>query len=67
MNSFPVVRFPQAVRVRVPEGMPAAIQAAARKHHTSPPEWVRQLLLRGLEAEGLSLRADGQLEDATRR
>ena len=63
MQGAYTIRFPEALRLRVPRGMPAAVEAAARKHHTSSPEWVRQLLLRGLAAEGLRLR-DGRVEEA---
>jgi hypothetical protein len=49
------IRFPDRMRLRAPRGLPAAIEIAARRHHTSPSEWARQTLLRGLEAEGLRL------------
>ena len=55
------IRFPEALRLRVPRGLPAAVATAARRHHTSAPEWVRQTLLRSLEAEGVRLR-DGEIE-----
>lgn len=55
-------RFPEALRLRVPAGMPAAVQAAAKRHHTSPPEWIRQAILRGLSAEGLRLGDGGAIE-----
>jgi len=57
------VRFPEALRLRVPRGLPAAVEAVARRHHTTAPEWVRQTLLRSLEADGVRLR-DGQVEVA---
>jgi hypothetical protein len=50
-----VVHFPDSLRLRVPRGLPAAVQQAAKRHHTTPAEWARQTLLRGLEAEGLQL------------
>src|SRR5215813_3978045 len=54
-------RLPEALRFRVPRGLPAAIQTAARRHHSTGAEWVRQTLLRGLESEGLRL-VDGEIE-----
>ena len=62
MHNASTTRFPEALRLRVPRGLPAAVKAAARRHHTSAPEWVRQVLLRGLELEGLRLR-DGSVEE----
>ena len=68
MHGAPLIRFPEALRLRCPRGLPAAVEAVARKHHTSGPEWVRQTLLRAVEAEGVCLRRDGQIEirDAAR-
>lgn len=56
------VRLPQSLTLRVPAGLPQAVQAAARRRHMSPPEWARQVLLQGLMAEGLRLGDAGQLE-----
>jgi hypothetical protein len=53
--------FPEMLRARVPAGLTAAVAAAARRHHTSAPEWVRQVILRCLAAEGVRLR-DGEIE-----
>ena len=55
------VHFPDKVRLRVPRGLPAALQEAARRQNTTPSEWARRTLLRGLEAEGLAL-LDGRIE-----
>lgn len=55
------VRFPVRIGLRVPRGMPAAVEIAAKQRHTSPSEWARQALLRGLEAEGVRL-CDGRAE-----
>jgi hypothetical protein len=55
------IRFPDRFRLRVPRGLPGAIELAALRHHTSPSEWARQVLLRGLEAEGVRLR-DGRAQ-----
>jgi len=63
MQVASTVRFPEALRLRVPRGLPAAVEAVARRHHTTAPEWVRQTLLRSLEADGVRLR-DGQVEVA---
>jgi predicted HicB family RNase H-like nuclease len=50
------VRFPERFRLRAPRGLSAALELAAERHHTSPSEYARQALLKGLEADGLSLR-----------
>jgi hypothetical protein len=60
-DSDPTIRFPDRMRLRAPKGLPAAIEIAARRHHTSPSEWARQTLIRGLEAEGLEL-VDGRIK-----
>jgi hypothetical protein len=49
-------RFPEDLRVRAPRGAKAAIVAAAQLKHTSNAEYVRQALLRSLEADGVRLR-----------
>ena len=54
----PVVHFPDSLRLRVPRGLTAAVQAAAKQHHTTPAEWARQTLLRGLAADGVQLSAE---------
>jgi len=51
----PIVHFPDSMRLRVPRGLPAAVQLAAKQRHTTAAEWARQTLLRGLEAEGVRL------------
>jgi predicted transcriptional regulator len=58
----PTVHFPQSLRLRVPQGLPEALQTAAKQRHTTPSEWARQALLRGLEAQGVRL---STLEAAT--
>jgi len=55
------VRFPEKLRLRTPRGLSAALELAAGRNHTSPAEWARQALLRGLAAEGVSLR-DGEVK-----
>jgi hypothetical protein len=57
-----MVRFADALRVRVPAGLPDAIEIAARRRHTTSSEWLRQALLRNLENEGLFLRESGRIE-----
>jgi hypothetical protein len=54
-------RFPDAMRVRVPPGLRAAVAAAAHRRHQSSPEWVRQTILHRLEADGVRVR-DGDVE-----
>jgi hypothetical protein len=49
-------RFPEDLRVKAPRGVRAAIAAAAQLKHTSHSEYVRQALLRSLEADGVKLR-----------
>jgi hypothetical protein len=50
------VHYPEKMRLRLPRGMPEALALAAGQHHTTPSEWVRQALLRGLEADGVCIR-----------
>jgi hypothetical protein len=49
-------RFPESLRVKAPRGAHAAIAAAAQIKNTSNSEYVRQALLRILEADGVKLR-----------
>jgi len=60
----PSVRFPDKLRLRTPKGLPRAIEIAAAARHTQPSEWARQALLRCLEADGLTLLPDGQIDAA---
>jgi hypothetical protein len=55
-------RFPNWMRLRVPAGMNAAVKAAARQQHQGSTEWCRQVILAGLERQGLHLTPDGQVE-----
>ena len=57
------ITFPDTLRLKVPRGLQLAIRQAAGKRHTTPAEWARQVLLRGLEAEGVRL-CDGKPERA---
>jgi len=52
------IHFPTSLHLRVPHGLPKAVQQAAKQRHQTPAEWLRQTLLRGLEAEG------GRLSDS---
>jgi hypothetical protein len=54
-------RFPEDLRAKAPRGAKAAIAAAAERRQISHSEYVRQALLRSLEADGVSLRR-GQVE-----
>src|SRR5262245_37493585 len=56
------VRLPQKLGCRVPRGLPAAGDAAAKRRHQSPSEWVRQALLCVLEQDGVRL-CDGRVLD----
>jgi hypothetical protein len=49
-------RFPEDLRVKAPRDARAAIAAAAEIKNTSHSEYVRQALLRCLEADGVKLR-----------
>jgi uncharacterized protein (DUF1778 family) len=49
-------RFPEDLRVKAARGARAAIAAAAELKNTSYSEYVRQALLRCLEADGVRLR-----------
>jgi hypothetical protein len=62
MQAAYAVRFPEALRLRAPAGMNAAVEAAARRRHTSGPEWIRQAILRSLEVEGLRLGDGGEIK-----
>ncbi len=48
--------FPEDLRVKAPRGLHEAIAAAAQRNHTTQSEWIRQSILRALEADGLGLR-----------
>src|SRR5437868_1283740 len=58
MQSASTVHYPDKIRLRVPRGLPDALRLAARQRHTTPAEWARQALLRGLEAQGVQLREE---------
>jgi hypothetical protein len=64
MPGVPTVHFPDKLRLRVPRGLPAALKLAAIQRHTTPAEWARQALLRGLEAEGVRLSDMRQATDS---
>jgi hypothetical protein len=48
-------RFPEDLRIEAPRGARAAVAAAAELKNTSHSEYVRQALLRCLEADGVRL------------
>jgi hypothetical protein len=56
------LHYPARLRLRTPKGLPAAIEMAARHRHTTPAEYARQALLRSIEADGVRLLPDGQIE-----
>ena len=62
----PTVHFPASLRLRVPQGLPEALQIAARQKHATASEWARQALLRGLEAEGVRLGDEAAPDKAER-
>jgi len=49
-------RFPEDLRVKAPRGARTAIATAARLKHTTQSEYVRQAILRCLDADGVNLR-----------
>lgn len=62
-----VHRFPQRMALRVPAGLPRAVEAAARLQFTSPSEWARRALLHALQADGVCLGADGRVTSGPAR
>ena len=59
----PIGRYPDRLTLRVPLGLPQAIEAAARRQLTSPPEYVREeALLNALSVDGVRLGADGNID-----
>ena len=56
------VRLPDKMRLRVPRGLPAAVQIAASRELTSPSEFARRALLAACRSAGVELRADGRVE-----
>jgi hypothetical protein len=59
-------RFPKFMRIRVPDGMSEAVRAAARAQHQGSNEWVRRVILGGLESQGVHLTPDGKVEQHPR-
>jgi hypothetical protein len=53
-------RYRDRLTLRVPLGLPQAIEAAATRQLTSPAEYVRRALLGALNADGIRLEADGK-------
>ena len=54
--------LPDRLTLRVPLGLPQAVEAAARSQLTSSPEYVRRALLQALRGDGVHLGADGEIE-----
>jgi hypothetical protein len=53
-------RFPSLVRFRAPAGFMEAIDTAARQHHQTASDFMRQLLVREMRRAGVTLR-DGKV------
>jgi hypothetical protein len=53
------LNFPEHMRLRLPQGLRAAIQVAAAERYQAPAEWARQALVRILEADGIALFPNG--------
>ena len=47
--------FPEKIEVRGPRGFRAALRAVAMRKHTHSSEVIRQIVIAGLEAEGVTL------------
>jgi len=58
-------RYSQRLVTRVPAGLPAAIEVAAKAALTAPSEWTRRALLSALEADGVHLDAEGRITTPT--
>ena len=58
-------RFQQRLVVRVPAGLPAAVEIAARLRLTTPAEFARRALLDACQIAGVSLGADGRIATQT--
>jgi len=54
--------FPETLRLRAPVGLAEAIKVVAYRRHTTAGEFIRQTLLRTLQAEGVILTRDGKIE-----
>jgi hypothetical protein len=57
----PFHRYPRRMTLRVPVGLPDALEAAARLQLTSPAEYCRRALIRALRADGVRVDADGTI------
>jgi hypothetical protein len=55
-------RYPSIVRFRAPAKFMQALDAAARRRHQTPSDYVRQHLVAQLRKDGVRLRADGSIE-----
>jgi hypothetical protein len=53
--------YPERLTLRVPRGLPHAIEAAARSQLTSPSEYVRRAVLKALNADGIRLKGNGTI------
>ena len=51
-------RYPRRVTLRVPVGLPDALEAAARQQLTSPAEYCRRALIQALRADGVRIEND---------
>jgi hypothetical protein len=50
------------MRVRVPRGLPAAVQAAASRQCTTPSDFVRRAIVQAVKRAGVELCPDGRIE-----
>jgi hypothetical protein len=56
------VHLPEKMRVRVPRGLPALVQAAASRECTTPSDFIRRAIVQAVRTAGVELRADGRIE-----
>ena len=48
-------QFGESIQIRGPRGLNAAVRTLARRKHSTASEVVRQIVIRGLEAEGVKI------------
>jgi hypothetical protein len=56
------VHLPEKMRVRVPRGLPALVQAAASRECTTPSDFIRRAIVQAVRTAGIELCADGCVE-----
>jgi hypothetical protein len=54
------------LRVRVPAGLPALVQAAANRECTTPSDFVRRAIVQAVRTAGIELCADARIDEGPR-